>query len=107
MNLPETTKGKVVAGGSVLGAIAAAALTWQQINTTFVLREPYAADQLLVQVQIIDVQIIQANSELNAILQREAIGKATPHDLAQKIILINRITELQKLRGEMLKKGSG
>lgn len=103
MNLPETKAGKILAGGSV-ASVLAASLLLTQVGEVFVLREPYAADMMLVQLQIVDVQIIQANSELNAITQREAMGKATPADLAQKAILIQRISDLQKIRRDMVKK---
>lgn len=94
------TKKKVVVGGT-LASVAAAAIAWQQIGTVFVLQDQYRADYVLTQMQFVDVQLIQANAELNAILQREAIGKATPQDLAQKQILIQRIADLQKARREM------
>jgi len=96
---PETKKKVVV--GSTLASLAAVAVAWQQIGNVFVLQEQYRADYVLTQMQFVDVQLIQANAELNAILQREAIGKATPQDLAQKQILIQRIADLQKARREM------
>jgi len=100
----EKPTGKQVAVGGVVGAIAAVALGWQQIGAVFVLQVPYRSDQVLVQLQIIDVQIIQANAELNAILQRENLGKATASDLAQKQILIQRIANLQEARARSLRK---
>ena len=103
LNLPETKAGKIMAGGSI-ASVLAAALLLGQVGEVFVLREPYAADMVMVQLQIVDVQIIQANAELNAITQRETMGQASPADLAQKQILIQRISDLQKVRREMVKK---
>lgn len=100
MNL---STGQKVASGSGAAALLAAIVGWQTVGDVFVLREPYAADMVLVQSQIIDVQIIQANAELNAILRRIDLKKASAADFAQRDILIARIADLQKVRAEMQK----
>jgi len=95
--------GQKVGAGSGAAAILVAALGWQQIGEVFVLREPYTYDMILVQAQIIDVQIIQANAELNAIVRRIDLKQASASDFAQRDILIARIADLQRARSEMQK----
>lgn len=100
--------GKTVAGITSIGALAAAALAWQQIGDVLVLRDEHdlehAAWSTKQQTINIDTQIIQAETQLEFLLDRKARGQAQPGDDARIQRLIDRIKQLETARDNLLRK---
>lgn len=102
------TKTKVVTVGGTVAAIAAASLAWQQIGEVFTLRHTHdlvhAAENAAQQIQIIDVQIIQAQMQLDFLLARQQRGQSQPGDDLRIERVNNRITRLEEAREALLRK---
>lgn len=84
------------------------ALAWGQIGDVFTLRETHdlqhAANSVKDNVQFIDIQIIQAETQIEIIEQREKTKTVRDGDATRKARLLDQIRRLEEARENLLKK---
>ena len=105
----KTPTGKeLTIGGVTIGVIAAAIFGASQIqdraDLRYVGQEVYAAQSLTKQVQIINVQIVQTETQLEIIEQRKKENKPRDGDATRYEKLLDAIKRLEAAREEMLRK---
>ena len=105
----KTPTGKeLTIGGVTIGVIAAAIFGASQIqdraDLRYVGQEVYAAQSLTKQVQIINVQIVQTETQLEIIEQRKKENKPRDGDGTRYEKLLDAIKRLEAAREEMLRK---
>ena len=105
----KTPTGKeLTIGGVTIGVIAAAIIGASQIqdraDARYVVQEVYAAQSLTKQVQIINVQIVQTETQLEIIEQREKENRPRDGDATRYAKLLDALKRLEAAREEMLRK---
>ena len=101
-----TGKQWIIGGGAAtIAAVVVAAFQIQdRADLRYVGQEVYAAQSLTKQVQIINVQIVQTETQLEIIEQRAKENKPRDGDATRYEKLLDAIKRLETAREEMLRK---